>query len=135
MSVIKLDNFKVLIASEAVSFRNNLAAKLRMESFEVENVTGGFHLLHILEKFSDYKMIIINEDMFDMSAQEMIALIRLTKSKQELPILFISKDNDEDVIYELVLTGANEYIVQTPNFIPILERAHKYHNLFKSNAA
>lgn len=135
MSVIKYNNFKVLIASELINFRNNLAAKLRMESFEAEFATGGFHLLHIIEKFSDYKMIIIHEDMSDMSARELIGLIRLARSKQELPILFISKNIDEDVIYDLVLTGANEYIVQTPNFNPILERTHKYHNLFKLNAA
>ena len=134
-SIIKHDNFKILIASETINFRNILAGKLRLESFEVEFATGGFHMLHILEKFSDYKMVIINEDMHDMSAQEMIGLIRLAKSKQELPILFISKSNSEEDICELVFTGANEYIVQSPNFNPILERAHKYLQILKANAA
>ncbi len=135
MSIIKDDNFKVLIASETINFRNILSAKLRLESFDVELATSGFHLLHLLEKFSNYRMLIINEDMHDMSAQEMIALVRLSKSKLELPILFISKSSDEKDIYNLVLTGANEYIVQTPNFNPILERTHKYFQLFKSIAA
>ncbi len=134
-SVIKHDNFKVLISSETINFRNILAGKLRLEGFEVEFATGGFHMLHILEKFTDYKMVIINEDMHDMSAQEMIGLIRLTKSKQELPILFISKNNSEEDICDMVFTGANEYIVQSPNFNPILERAHKYLQILKANAA
>lgn len=135
MSIIKYDNFKILIASETINFRNILAGKLRLESFEVEFATNGFHLLHLLEKFSDYKMLIINEDMHDMSAQEIISLVRLSKSKLELPILFISKNSDEKDIYNLVFTGANEYIVQTPNFNPILERTHKYFQIFKSIAA
>lgn len=134
-SVIKHDNFKVLISSETINFRNILAGKLRLEGFEVEFATGGFHMLHILEKFTDYKMVIINEDMHDMSAQEMIGLIRLAKSKQELPILFISKNNSEEDICDMVFTGANEYIVQSPNFNPILERAHKYLQILKVNAA
>lgn len=134
-SVIKHDNFKVLISSETINFRNILAGKLRLEGFEVEFATGGFHMLHILEKFTDYKMVIINEDMHDMSAQEMIGLIRLAKSKQELPILFISRNNSEEDICDMVFTGANEYIVQSPNFNPILERAHKYLQILKANAA
>ena len=134
-SVIKHDNFKVLISSETINFRNILAGKLRLEGFEVEFATGGFHMLHILEKFTDYKMVIINEDMHDMSAQEMIGLIRLAKSKQELPILFISKNNSEEDICDMVFTGANEYIVQSSNFNPILERTHKYLQILKANAA
>jgi len=133
--VIKHDNFKVLISSETINFRNILAGKLRLEGFEVEFATGGFHMMHILEKFTDYKMVNINEDMHDMSAQEMIGLVRLTKSKQELPILFISKSNNEEDICDMVFTGANEYIVQSPNFNPILERAHKYLQILKVNAA
>jgi len=49
--------------------------------------------------------------------------------------LFISKSNVEEDICELVLTGANEYVVQTANFNPILERAHKYLHILKVNAA
>ena len=133
--VVKHDNFKILISSETINFRNILAGKLRLEGFEVEFATGGFHMMHILEKFTDYKMVIINEHMHDMSAQEMIGLVRLTKSKQELPILFISKSNNEEDICDMVFTGANEYIVQSPNFNPILERAHKYLQILKVNAA
>jgi DNA-binding response OmpR family regulator len=136
MRTIKNDSFKILIVTEAINFRNNLASKLRIANFEVEFATSAFHLLHLLEnEFEPFQMVIINEDMHDMSAREMIALVRLAKSKKQLPILFISKSNDEEDIYELVLNGANEYVVQTANFIPILERAHKYLNIFKTNAA
>lgn len=136
MNTIKTDAFKILIATEAINFRNNLASKLRIDNFEVDFATSAFHLLHLLESEKEhFHMVIINEDMSDMSAQEMISLVRLTKSKQELPILFISKNNDEADICELVFTGANEYVVQTANFNPILERAHKYLHIFKANAA
>lgn len=134
-TIIKDQNFKILIASEAINFRNILAGKLRMESFEVELATGGFHLLHILEKFSDFSMVIINENMHDMSADEMICLIRLIKSKKALPIVFVSKTNDDEIIYDLISSGANDYIVQSANFYPILERAHKYLQNSKLNVA
>lgn len=136
MSTIKTDAFKILIATEAMTFRNNLASKLRIDNFEVEFATSAFHMLHLLEQEKEpFHMVIINENMHDMSAIEMIGLVRLAKSKQELPILFISKSNDEEDICELVFTGANEYVVQTANFNPILERAHKYLHILKVNAA
>lgn len=136
--IIKTQTFKIIIASEAANFRNILASKLRLDNFEVDLATGGFHMLHLLENVKDKEeinMIILNEDMHDMSAQEMIGLVRLSKSKSELPILFISKSSDEADICELVFSGANEYVVQTDNFNPILERAHKYLQNLKANAA
>lgn len=136
MAILKGPTFKIIIATENFNFRNILAGKLRLDNFEVEFATGGFHLLHLLEQRNEeVNMIIFNDDMNDMSAQEMIGLVRLSKSKTELPILFISKKNDEEEICEMVFSGANEYVVQTPNFQPILERAHKYLQIFKSNAA
>lgn len=136
MTIIKAPTFKVLIVSENINFRNILAGKLRMlEDFDVEFATGGFHLLHILEKQRDINLIICNDDMEDMSANEIISLVRLTKNKNELPILFISKNNDEEDVCDLIFTGANDYIVQTANYKPIIERAQKYLQQIKANAA
>lgn len=135
MSVIKEPSFKILVASEDLNFRNNLAAKLRMDKFEVELAIGGFHLLHLLETNNDYSLIIINENMKDMPGFEAISLIRITKTKKELPILYVSKNDSEDEVCDLVFMGANEYIVQSTNYSPIIERAKKYYKLIPSVAA
>ncbi len=136
MTIFKTPAFKVLIVSENINFRNILAGKLRtQDNFEVEFATGGFHLLHLLEKHKDINLIICNEDMADMPAHEIITMIRLIKTKAELPILFISKNGDEEEICDLIFLGANDYIVQTANYRPIIERAQKYLHQIKSNAA
>ncbi len=135
MAIIKGFTFKVLILSENVSFRNILASKLRLDNFDVEFISGGFHLLNYLEKNRDVDMLIFNEDMPDMSAAEAISMVRMSKTKSEMPILFISKNSDEEEICDMIFNGANEYVVQTENFKPILERAHKYMSLIKQNAA
>ncbi|MBC7427983.1 MAG: response regulator transcription factor [Bacteriovorax sp.] len=136
MTIIKGPTFKICILSERHNFKNILAGKLRMENFDVEFADGGFHLLHLLERFKDeFNMIIFNEDMSDMPAFEIISMIRQTKSKSELPILFISKNDNEEEIYEMVLNGANEYVVQSANYKPIVERAQKYSLLNQKNAA
>lgn len=134
--IIKAHNFKICIISENINFRNILAGKLRMENFEVEFADGGFHLLHLLEKQrNEFNLIICNEDMKDMPAYEIISMIRQGKSKSELPILFISKSSDEEEICDMIFNGANEFIVQTANYKPIIERAQKYSLLIHKNVA
>ncbi|MGZ3787054.1 MAG: response regulator [Bacteriovorax sp.] len=126
-------DFRILIADENVQFRNTLASKLRMQGFNVVFANGGFHLLHTLEKNWDFQLIIFNEDMADMSALEMISLIRITKNKSELPILFISQNSSEEEICDIILYGANEYIIKTTNFQPIIDRARKYFTILKNS--
>jgi DNA-binding response OmpR family regulator len=125
--------FKILIVDENVQFRNTLASRLRLQGFNVEFATGGFHLLHILEKHRDCSLVIMHEDMLDMSAVEIISLVRTTKNKTDLPILFISHDHKEEEICEMILSGANEYIVKSENFQPIVDRAKKYFTLLKNS--
>lgn len=125
--------FKILIADENVIFRNNLASRLRLQGFTVEFVSSGFHLLHTLEQMKEYGLVIIDEDMLDMSAQEMISLVRLNKKKSELPILFISPNKNEHEIAEMISSGANDYIIKSSNIQPILEKTRKYFTLLKNS--
>jgi len=119
-------SFKVIIGSNDQTYRNNLGSKLRFEGFSVEFVDGGFHLLHLLERYTDQHMLILHENMSDMPSHEVISLIRTNKTKAEFPILFVSKDQREEEICDMVFTGANEYVVQQTNFAPLVDRVKKY---------
>lgn len=125
--------FKIIIVDENIQFRNTLASKLRLLGFSVEFASGGFHLLHVLEKNWDFNLIILHENMSDMSAEEMVSLVRTNKDKGELPILFISKNSNEEEICDMIFNGANEYIVKSSNFQPIVDRAQKYFTLLKNS--
>lgn len=135
MSIIQTESFKILVASENLTFRNNLSTKLRFVNFDAEIVTGGFHLLHLIEKHRDYQMVIINEDMRDMPGNEIIALIRQTASKTDLPVLYISKNENEDEICNMIFLGANEYIIQSTNYKQVIDAVQKYFSLYRANAA
>ena len=126
--------FKILISDENVTFRNVLASRLRLLEFNVEIALGGFHLLHILENDIDCShMVILHEDMLDMSALEIISLVRTNKSQEELPIIFISQDQNEEKICDIMFNGANEYIIKTNNLKPIIECSKKYSVLLKNS--
>jgi DNA-binding response OmpR family regulator len=135
MAIKTRSNFNIVIVSENTNFRNVLSSKFRMENFDVEIATGGFHLLHLLEKEKGVNLIIFNGDMPDMTAFESITLIRDTKSKLELPILFIVKNIKEVDIAELISKGIIDFHPQTTDFNPIIERAQKYFHQMKLIAA
>ena len=119
-------DFKIYILSENLPYRNNLATKLRLEGYNVEFATGGFHFLHILERFGNFmNLIICHDNMHDMPAEEIIQITRLLKTKSELPILYISKDNEEELVCEMILCGANEFVLQSNNMLPVIERVRK----------
>jgi DNA-binding response OmpR family regulator len=133
MAKIEINNFKIFVADENITFRNTMASTLRLQGFNVEFVDGGFHLIHLIERFDNCHLIIIHENMFDMSALEIISLIRTVKSKIELPILFISKNSDDQSTYDMILSGANEYVLKSANFTPIINRVHKYFKILENS--
>jgi PleD family two-component response regulator len=129
MSTSKEKDFKVIIATEVVSYRNNLATTLRVQGFTVELVTGGFHLLSLLEQDASISLIIVHENMHDMSAYEIISMIRTIKSRTELPTFIVSKVQNPEDVKGMVDAGANEFILQTPGLQPIIEKTKKYYAL------
>ncbi len=130
--MIKANEYKIFILSENIQYRNILASKLRIEGYNVEFAYGGFHMLSIMERVRDLNMIICHENMKDMSAEEIIALARLNRTKAELPIIFISKEKNEELVCDMILNGASEFILQSYNMLPAIERVRKYHATFKA---
>jgi len=130
------NEFKILILSENYQYRNTLASKLRVEGFAVEFGNGGFHVLHLLERSHDHiDLLICHEDMLDMPADEIISMCRLSKNKNELPILFVSKNNNEEIVCDMIFHGANAFMLQSNNMLPVIERVRKYQQVFKTQKA
>lgn len=133
MQTIEENNFNILIASEKIDFRDALATRLRIQDFHVEFATSGFHLLHLIEKPKGCSLVILFENMADMPADEIILMIRSTKNKTELPILYVSQKNCKEEIFNKVTSGVNDYIVRTSHFQPIIARVRKYFELLKNS--
>ena len=125
--------FKIILADDEVHYRNIVASRLRQERFTVEVATGGFHLLHLLESSPRWSMVIIHNDMKDMSAHEIISLARNIKPKTELPILFVADESNQDQLEVMMASGANEYALKSQNLQPIVDKVRKYMSLLKKS--
>lgn len=106
--------------------RNNFASRLRVQGYDVELATGGFHALHLVEKFN-YFCLIILENMHDMPGSEILTLSRVIKEKEELPIIYISKTTDQNEVLSAFENGANDFIVYSPKcYSSIIEKLEKF---------
>jgi PleD family two-component response regulator len=71
-------------------------------------------------------LVILNENMHDMSAPELLSLIRVNNSKKELPVIFISKFlEDDDEVCDMVDAGINDYVQQSTIMGPIIQAIKK----------
>ena len=113
---------KILVLDEDATRRNNFTSRLRLQEFDTEIGTGGFHALHLLEK-ENYHVIVIFDDMHDMPGEEIVGLMRSHFAKEKLPILFISKKPDPVAADELFKLGIDDYLPYSPQFFAqVLEK-------------
>ncbi|EQC52521.1 response regulator [Bacteriovorax sp. DB6_IX] len=101
---------KLLIIDSKASRRDTLASRFRLQGFYVELSNSGFHSLSQIEKY-DFDSVVIQGNLFDMSAIELIGLMRGVFRKDELQIIYVDKKASQEEILELYKLGINEFIV------------------------
>lgn len=121
----------ILIVDQNATRKNNLSSRLRMIGYSTELISSGFQTLSLLEKSRDkkitnYRMVIIIGDSEDMPGREVLLLAReISKDKSKLPILYVARENDPDLIVQIIKEGANDYLVETSNEAPIVNKIQK----------
>ncbi len=129
-------DLSIIIVDENANYRNQIAGRLRLKGFYVEVATGGFHLLHILEKEGKtYDLVIMHNNMNDMTAYEMTCLIRNFRTKKELPILYLSKNTSKEDLEELVRAGVTDVFQKITEQHRITEKVQNILLPKKSTAA
>lgn len=118
-------NKKILLLDEDQIRRNNTNSRLRTHGFDPELAEGGFHVLHLIEKFK-FGAVVIFGNSHDMSGLEIITLARVQFKKDQLPIIYIHRGKNQEDIIEAFTLGANEVIIQTTKyFAALIDRLNK----------
>lgn len=94
------------------------SSRFRTKGIKVEQATGGFQALSLVEN-NEYGLIIIVENMADMAGFEIISLIRTTHQKQKLPILFVLPGDEK--LDQQKLVDVNTCLESTANFNQIMQ--------------
>lgn len=104
---------KIIIVDYKQSRRDVIASRFRLQGgFYVELASGGFQALSQIEK-DIYDCAIITGNQPDMSALELIGLMRGVFDKDEMQIIFSTKRIDEQDLIAIMKAGANEFVVES----------------------
>ena len=92
----------ILIIDEHPQRKTELSSRLRMQGFTIDVATGGFHSIHLMEK-NRYHLVLMIDDMADLSTQETVSLLRTTATNKdiEVPVMIMRSEGmelDEDEI-------------------------------------
>ena len=103
---------KLLIIDSKASRRDTLASRFRLQGYYVELSNSGFHSLAQIEKY-EFDTVVLQGNLFDMSALELIGLMRGVFKKDELQIIYVDKKTSQEQVLELFKLGINDFIVHS----------------------
>ena len=117
---VKLVDLSILLVDQDQKSRNNLSSRLRSQGFEIENATSGFHAVHLVEK-TEYHLVLVIDDMDDMSGSEMVGLMRSIKERENLKIIYLYQETtDQNDMGIIMSTEANEILKKGVDFNTLL---------------
>lgn len=108
--VHKNQNHKILVVDDSIVFRKQMQGMLENMFFKVITVAHGEEALGMLNANPDISLVLTDYHMPVLNGLELTYEIRKNYSKNDLPIITISSDNDEETTALFLKNGANDYI-------------------------
>lgn len=119
---MKVKEKHVLVCWDYPPIRDKLGTCLRMNGFVVTQTGHGPEGLENLEK-TPTSIVILGEDLCEISPLEMVYLIRSKYPAKRLPLLFISRQEiSEEEILEFLSAGVSECCSQM-DYMEIVKKA------------
>ena len=120
---------RVLLVEDDYAISQSIETMLKKEGMIVDTTDLGEDGLEI-GKLYDYDIIILDLMLPDMDGFETLTAIRKNADiKQDIPVVFLTADNEQSSIMKAASFGIHDFIVKP--FIPkdLLARINKYFNL------
>ncbi len=110
----QFENKKVLIVEDSPTIRNVISKNLVQTGFNEGNIlqsANGEEGIKIL-KSEDVSLVILDWHMPVMNGFEFTQIVRNKFSKEKLPILMVSNENDKGKVIQIFQKGINAYIIK-----------------------
>jgi two-component system, chemotaxis family, chemotaxis protein CheY len=111
----------ILIVDDSSVFRKGISFLLRKNSYSTEVAINGFQALEMIEN-NKYDLIVTDQEMPEMTGLELLLLIRTNFTKEELPVIALTGQQNTDTIKTLIEYGVNGYIVKSNDMNPLLSK-------------
>ena len=107
LNILTVDDSKII----RTMFKKSLPMmfKNKLNIIEAEN---GKLAIDKLKKHKDIKIIFLDMNMPEMDGRTCLKTIRMIPEYQDIKIIMVTSDKDVELRQELILEGANEYIIK-----------------------
>jgi len=110
---------RLLVVDDNPDNLDMLARRLRRRGYEVETAESGALALERLESES-FDAILLDIMMPVVTGLDVLAKIRASRSKIDLPVLMATAKSDSEDVVEALRLGANDYVTKPINFGELL---------------
>jgi len=112
---------RVLVVDDSVTSRAIQAAILNVLHFTPVEANDGVEALEILQNNPDISMVITDYEMPRMNGVELVAKVRQTHHKENLPIIGISASDNKSLSVQFLKHGASDFLKK-----PYLEEEYQF---------
>ena len=103
---------KSIVAVDDSWLMLKLLEKLLSEEYAYVGFSKGMRALKYLKDASTPDLIILDIDMPEIDGYEMLEMIREKEELKEVPVLFLTSNNDKEHVVKAVEGGANDYTIK-----------------------
>nr|QXF14440.1 sensor histidine kinase RcsC [uncultured bacterium] len=100
----------VLVVDNSTAERNHIAQLLKRRNFKVYSVDNGTQALQVLEKQTDIKIVITEQEMTGMDGIELVHKIRKMHAKNEMIIIGVSGSSRSFQSARFIKNGADDFL-------------------------
>jgi diguanylate cyclase (GGDEF)-like protein len=116
-------NPRILIVDDIADNRIPLARRLQRRGFEVSEADCGATALQLIAAGS-FDVVLLDVIMPNMSGLEVLRRIRLEHSRDSLPVVMCTANNQTSDIVQAMELGANDYVAKPIDFAVALARVN-----------
>ena len=119
---------KSIVAVDDSGLILKVLEKLLGEEYDYHAFSKGMRALKYLKNEKKPDLIILDIDMPEINGYEMLEMIREKDELKEVPVLFLTSNNDREHVIKAVKGGANDYTVKPVEEKAFMDKVHKLLN-------
>lgn len=123
--MMKMFDRKCIVAVDDSGIILKSLEKLLAETYEFHAFTKGMRALKYLKEEDTPDLIILDIDMEGIDGYEMLEMIRKKEELKDVPVIFLTSNNDREHVVKAINGGANDYAVKPINEEVFMDKVHK----------
>ncbi len=121
---MEFNGSKKIVAVDDSGIILKMLTKLLGEKYDLHAFSSGKRALQFL-KTQKPDLIILDIDMPEINGYEMLKMIREKENLKDIPVIFLTSNNDKNHVVKAVAGGANDYVVKPIDEDILMDKVHK----------